>query len=429
MDELTKPQPARARNLHDLNGHVPVHVVWEITLSCNLKCQHCGSRAGKRRPDELNTAEALSVIDQLAALGTREITLIGGEAYLRDDFILIARAIRNAGMDCTMTTGGLNLTEERVAALAEAGVRSVNLSIDGTEAAHDALRGVTGSFRRAFAALGRLRAAGVARAVNTQINRLTLPTLEALQSLLIAEGIGGWQLQITAPFGNAADHPEILLQPFMLLEVFEVLERLVARGAPHGQRLWPANNLGYFGPLEAELRGRQKAGGHYKGCIAGRHALGIEADGTIKGCPSLGGPANAAGNVRERPLREIWDSAPELQFTRKRTVDDLWGYCRECYYNDVCMAGCSATSEPLLGRPGNNPYCHHRALELDRAGLRERVEPVAPAPGVPFDHGLYRVVREAKDPELAARGPVAIDDPRVGREQMPFGPGVPVPGV
>src|SRR5690606_23319858 len=111
---------------------------------------------------------------------------------------------------------------------------------------------------------------------------------------------------------------------------------------------------------------------------------------------------------------------------RVRTVDDLWGYCRDCYYNDVCMAGCSATSEPLLGRPGNNPYCHHRALELDRAGLRERVELVERAPGVPFDHGLYRVIREAKDPAAAAAGPVAIDDPRVGRDELPFGPGEPI---
>ena len=56
--------------------------VWEITLACNLKCQHCGSRAGKRRPDELSTEECLDVVDQLARLGTREVTLIGGEAFL-----------------------------------------------------------------------------------------------------------------------------------------------------------------------------------------------------------------------------------------------------------------------------------------------------------------------------------------------------------
>jgi radical SAM protein with 4Fe4S-binding SPASM domain len=427
VDALPAPDDRRARVKVAGEPPVPRYAVWELTLACDQKCVHCGSRAGHARPGELTTAEALALVGDLRALGVGEITLIGGEAYLRDDFILIARAIRDAGMDCTMTTGALNLSEARVAALAEAGVRLVSVSLDGTEAAHDVLRGVPGSFRRALAALERLRPTGLGRSVNTQINRLTMGTLERLQETLLDAGIRLWQLQITAAFGNAADRPDILLQPYMIPEVFATIERLLDHAAAHGMRIWPANNLGYFGPLEARLRAHQKLGAHFKGCIAGRHALGIEADGTIKGCPSLGGPANVAGNVRDRPLREIWADAPELQFTRARTVDDLWGYCRDCYYNDVCLAGCSATSEPLLGRPGNNPYCQHRASELARAGLRERIELVERAPGVPFDHGLYRVVRESLDPDRAAReGPVAVDDPRCGREVMPFGPGEPL---
>ncbi|MEA1674931.1 radical SAM protein [Nitrospirillum sp. BR 11163] len=70
--------PVRFRRMEDHHNLVPVHVVWEITLACNLKCQHCGSRAGRPRADELTTAEALDLVDQLAALGTREMTLIGG---------------------------------------------------------------------------------------------------------------------------------------------------------------------------------------------------------------------------------------------------------------------------------------------------------------------------------------------------------------
>ena len=42
------------------------------------------------------------------------------------------------------------------------------------------------------------------------------------------------------------------------------------------------------------------------------------------------------------------------------------------------------TAEPLLGRPGNNPYCHHRALELAKRGLRERLELAEAAPDEPF---------------------------------------------
>ena len=70
----------------------------------SLKCQHCGSRAGKRRPNELNTEEAFSVIDQLAALGTREITLIGGEAYLRRDWLQLVERIAGHGIRCGMQT-------------------------------------------------------------------------------------------------------------------------------------------------------------------------------------------------------------------------------------------------------------------------------------------------------------------------------------
>ncbi|HJQ30711.1 MAG TPA: hypothetical protein VJ866_00950 [Pyrinomonadaceae bacterium] len=50
-----------------------------------------------------------------------------------------------------------------------------------------------------------------------------------------------------------------------------------------------------------------------------------------------------------------------------------------------------------MGRPGNNPYCHHRALELKARGLRERVVPAAPAPGLSFDHGRFDLLLETSD--------------------------------
>src|ERR1700691_6045240 len=76
----------------------PVYAVWEITLRCDLACRHCGSRAGRARPDELSTPEALDLVRQMAELGVKHVTLIGGEASLRDDCLRIARAIRDHGM-------------------------------------------------------------------------------------------------------------------------------------------------------------------------------------------------------------------------------------------------------------------------------------------------------------------------------------------
>ena len=87
-------RPERQRRADDYLRHIPVHVVWEITLACDLKCLHCGSRAGARRQRELTTAECLDVVSSLARLEAREVTLIGGEAYLRSDWIEIVRAMR-----------------------------------------------------------------------------------------------------------------------------------------------------------------------------------------------------------------------------------------------------------------------------------------------------------------------------------------------
>src|SRR5687767_1764643 len=137
----------------------PVYAVWEITLRCDLACRHCGSRAGHARSDELSTEQCLDLVRQMAELGVKEVTLIGGEAYLRDDWTEIVRAIRAHGMQATMTSGGRGITAERAKLAAEAGLQSVSISIDGLEATHDRLRGVEGSFRSAFEALKNLRAA------------------------------------------------------------------------------------------------------------------------------------------------------------------------------------------------------------------------------------------------------------------------------
>jgi hypothetical protein len=52
----------------------------------------------------------------------------------------------------------------------------------------------------------------------------------------------------------------------------------------------------------------------------------------------------------------------------------------------------------LFGKPGNNPYCHHRTLEMQRLGKRERVALIEPAEGLPFDRGAWQLqVEQVED--------------------------------
>ncbi|HEX8721138.1 MAG TPA: GDL motif peptide-associated radical SAM/SPASM maturase [Pyrinomonadaceae bacterium] len=400
-------RPTRFFTDEDRESFRPVHVVWEITLACDLKCRHCGSRAGRRRPDELTTAECLDLVAQLARLGTREVTLIGGEAYLRRDWVEIVRAVRRHGMDCTMQTGGLHLTEERIGQAAEAGLQGIGVSIDGLEESHDRVRGVKGSFAAALKALRLLGGYGIVPSVNTQITSQVLPELRELCGLFIDAGAKNWQVQLTVAMGRAADHPELLLQPYQLLELMPLLAELFREGAERGMLMQPGNNVGYFGPYEALWRGGGDERVHWPGCNAGENTLGVEADGTIKGCPSLPTVGYAGGSVRDLTLESIWRDAPELNFNQTRAGEELWGYCKGCYYADSCRGGCTWISHSLFGRPGNNPYCHHRALELAARGLRERIAPAAPAPGLSFDHGRFDLILETLDGRPVAAAPTA----------------------
>ncbi len=380
------------------NDHHPAYVVWELTLRCDQSCTHCGSRAGEARPSELTTAEALGVVAQLAELRAREVVLIGGEAYLHPGFFDVIAALEAAGIRPSMTTGGRQLDGAMAERMAQAGMYLVSVSLDGLQEAHDLQRAAPGSFRAATAALGHLGAAGIRTAANTNLNRLNRGDLEALYEHLRGQGISSWQVQLTVPLGRAADRPALLLQPWELLDLVPRIAALKERAFADGILLMPGNNLGYFGPEEALLRSPQKGGAdHWLGCHAGRYVMGIESNGAVKGCPSLQTQHYVGGNLRQQPIREIWQGAPELAVTRRRTVDDLWGWCRGCTFAEVCLGGCTFTAHSLFGRPGNNPYCHYRARTLAKEGKRERLVRRAPAPGVPFDSGHFELVLEPLD--------------------------------
>ncbi|MBP5973912.1 nif11-class peptide radical SAM maturase 3 [Brasilonema sp. CT11] len=392
------------------------YAVWEITLKCNLACQHCGSRAGHTRAKELSTEEALDLVKQMAEVGITEVTIIGGEAFLRPDWLEIASAITNAGMRCGMTTGGYGITLDTARRMKEAGISVVSVSVDGLEATHDRLRGRKGSWEWAFKTMSHLKEAGIIFGCNTQINRLSAPEFPQIYERIRDAGIFAWQIQLTVPMGNAADNSEILLQPYELLDVYPMIARVAQRAQEEGVQVQPGNNIGYYGPYERLLRGGH-AWAFWQGCNAGLATLGIEADGAIKGCPSLPTSAYTGGNIRDHSLRTIIEEAEELRFNlgadTPKGTDHLWGFCKTCEFAQLCRGGCSWTAHVFFDKRGNNPYCHHRALTQAKRGVRERVFLQHKAEGNPFDNGEFALVEEAIGAPLPANDPLQFSGDRI----------------
>jgi radical SAM protein with 4Fe4S-binding SPASM domain len=216
--------------------------------------------------------------------------------------------------------------------------------------------------------------------------------------------------------GNAADNTDILLQPYELLDIYPMIARVAQRAKREGVQVQPGNNIGYYGPYERLLRGGD-AWSFWQGCSAGLSALGIEADGAIKGCPSLPTTAYTGGNIRDHSLRTIIEETEELRFNlgagTPQGTEHLWGFCKTCEFAELCRGGCSWTAHVFFDKRGNNPYCHHRALTQEKGGIRERVFLQRRADGNPFDNGEFALIEEPINAPWPENDPLHFTSDRI----------------
>lgn len=365
----------------------PYNCVWELTLACNLRCKHCGSRAGQARDDELNKDQCLDVVDQLAELGCELITLSGGEPTLRDDWDQIGRAIADKDILVNMVTNGVyknGCSAENIGKRAlDAGLCNLAVSIDGPEAIHDFIRG-KGTFSNALNSIECFAEVGLPVSVLTTVNRLNLDLLEDVRRIAIDAGAWQWRLQLAKPMGNMHDNRELIIQPADLLTLLPTLAVLKRAGEIH---LAIGDSIGYYGRTDKVLRGRGWRGRKesWQGCQAGMQAIGIEADGSIKGCLSLqakfdGVDPFVEGNVKTSSLADIWNQPDAFAYNRDFDPDSLTGDCRSCKRSNICRGGAKCVAAAFCGHLGEDPYCYYRLLSKRReAALHKFVPPARTA--------------------------------------------------
>lgn len=355
-------------------GFRPRIGVWELTLKCNLRCRHCGSRAGAARADELALHEALALCDQLADLGCRFMTLSGGEPLMRKDWPLIAEKLIERGVTVGMITNGILFDDTQARAAKMVGLETVAFSVDGFQESHEYQRRVPGQWSQVLESIDRCHKHGLRPSVVTTINRRNVSELEALRGLLAEHRVQRWQVQFATPTGNMADNRSLLMDPEALLEAVPMIARMCRDGKT--PRVYPGHDVGYYGEPEEALREQVTKFPVWTGCSAGCSVIGIESNGNIKGCLSLPSSMNGVddfieGNVRQSSLKEIWERPDAFKYNRQFTVDELGGFCRTCEYAEVCRGGCTWTTFAEAGAVRDNPYCYWRQLKLRERGERE----------------------------------------------------------
>jgi radical SAM protein len=387
---------------YDLNQR-PFMVIWETTQACDMACRHCRAEAQPlHHPNELTYADGCHLIDQIVDFGTPHplVILTGGDPFKRSDIFELTQYASSKGLPVALSPSGTPLlTPENLGKVRDAGCRVISLSLDGScPEIHDSFRGVPGSFEWTVNGWKAAQKLGLRLQINTTVTRHNLFDLPKIFSLVREIGAMTWSVFFLVPTGRGLSEDEITPEDYeSVMNFLYDASKFISLKATEGhhykrvvlQRSFLEKN---FLPVEkymqlnetyarlsaalrAETQGIQnepkerKSEEQPEGRMR-RTPLHVNAgDGFVfvsllgQVFPSGYLPVSA-GNIRETPLKKIYQESELFQSLRNHKR--LKGRCGDCEFNSVCggsrsrayaMTGDILAEEPFCAyQPGSFPF-------------------------------------------------------------------------
>jgi len=371
----------------------PFLAIWEVTQSCDLACKHCRAAAQPiAHTDELSTAEGKALIDQISDMHVPIFVFTGGDPLKRKDVFELIRYASEKGVKVAVTPSATPLlTREAIFKLKEAGTVRLGISLDGsTPEIHDTFRGLPGAFARTIQAIQWAGEAGLPIQVHTTLSRHNVADMDNLVALFEEQAIVMWNLFFLVPVGRGQLDDLLTGEEFegVFGKIYELSQRakfqIKTTEAMHYRRYLLQHNLeekkmgqghpgglpgGHPGaakpvaydpggptnnPLERNMGWATRRVNDGKGFLFVSHVGNVYPSGFL--------PIHA-GNVKETPLQQIYQTAPI--FKSLRDTGQLEGKCGACEFKEIC-GGSRARAYALTGDPlAAEPCCIYQPRNWD----------------------------------------------------------------
>ncbi|MBF0331208.1 MAG: radical SAM protein [Candidatus Omnitrophica bacterium] len=294
----------------------PALAVLALTYKCQCRCVHCSAGNFRTSSEELTVDAWKKVIDALDALGVPRIHISGGEPTLKQGVDDIIRYAASKGMVTFLETNGFALDESLVLKLKAAGVASIDISLDSTDAGtHDKLRCLDRSFDKAMHAIDLCRKHKMVYMVSSYATKENIFSGELKKVMVLAQQVKASAIRIMPPqpSGRWMTHsPEQLKDADkkyfrQQFPVMAVLDRTDLPQCP----------------------------------IANRYTIFIAPDGEMHPCPHL---PFSFGNVRTMSIGAALDKMANDSMFKKKAL---------CYINDAGFR--KQYIEPVLAKNAELP--------------------------------------------------------------------------
>jgi len=312
-------------------------IQWHFTERCNLKCTHCYQESGDAV--ELTTSEIRNTIKEIASTirdwkeryglsFSPTVNITGGEPFLRSDLFDIIDEFRSIAFDPFVLTNGILIDRQRAARLMKAGVKGVQVSIEGPEAVHDSIRGAN-SFAASLKGIKHLLDAGLQVTMNVTVSKLNADYLTETVKIASNAGVHRLGFSRLVPSGRGQS---LLKQGLKTDEVMNLYKSIFMEHLHAGVEIVTGD------PVASQFRNNQASDDSgdvaFGGCAAGVSGLTIMPDGTMLPCRRMPIPL---GNVKRDSIREVWAMSEILNDLRDRTKYrgkcgscKRWAHCRGC---------------------------------------------------------------------------------------------------
>ncbi|MDX2257967.1 MAG: pyrroloquinoline quinone biosynthesis protein PqqE [Hyphomicrobiaceae bacterium] len=342
-------------------ARAPVGLLAELTHRCPLQCPYCSNPVDLERVNsELATADWVSVMRQAGELGILQVHLSGGEPTARRDLEEIVAAARDAGLYSNLITAGVLLKKERLAALRDAGLDHVQLSIQDVDQANaDRIAAYKGGAAKKHEVAQWVKDLDLPLTLNAPLHRQNIASLPAIIEYAVEIGAGRLEVAHIQYYAWALKNRAALMptrEAFMRTAdiVDEARERLkgillIDFVVPDYYAKYPKPCMGGWGRGIINVT----PSGKVLPCHAAESLPGLEFD-----------------NVRDKPLRDIWLNGQAFQ--KYRGTDWMKEPCRSCPRKETDYGGCRCQAFALTGDAANtDPACSLSPLHAEWAKVAE----------------------------------------------------------
>jgi SynChlorMet cassette radical SAM/SPASM protein ScmE len=335
----------------------PRSVDLEVTSRCNLRCRYCYYFDNPTvEYKDLSTGEWLQFFDELGRCAVMDVTLQGGEPFIRKDLPQLIAGIYRNRMRFSILSNGTLIDDAIAAFLADTGrCDFVQVSVDGScPETHDACRG-EGSFVAAIQGIHTLQRHNVPVAVRVTIHRHNVHDLEAIARLLLEDlQLGDFSTNSAGYLGTCRQNAsEVMLTTQDRQEAMVTLLRLSEQydGRIDAQAGPLAEGEMWHRMEEARLKGASPFpdGGYLTACGCHNSKINVRADGVITPCSML--PHMELGRINRDSLIEVWKQHPDLNRLRHRHTIPLtkFEFCAGCPYIPYCTGNCPGLAYTIVG--------------------------------------------------------------------------------